>query len=60
MYNQRLPSYSGKTEKAFVLLLARANADRVVSGLFQVSCVVVNCKVLFVFILRNGDSENAV
>lgn len=55
MYNQRLPSYSGKTEKtACVLLLARANADRVVSGLFQVSFVVVNCKVFF-FILRDRE-----
>lgn len=32
----------------------------VVSGLFQVSGGVVNCKVLFVFILRDWDSENAV
>lgn len=38
-----------------MLLLARANADRVVSGLFQVSSVVVNSKVLFVFVLRDRE-----
>lgn len=38
-----------------MLLLARAGADRVVSGLFQVSSVAVNCKVLFVFVLKDRE-----
>lgn len=38
-----------------MLLLARADAGRVISGLFQMSSVVLSCKILFVLVPGDGE-----